>query len=325
MKVDVLNGWTKMSKTDKMNVVQLFCILPIVLVCIPTSFSRTEMFNTFPSPFQLLWFLIPFCIIYAIRISCIECLFPLYGNKFIYYKHFWSKDMRDFRVKRFGIVLFKGLYFWFSAPLGILLFRNEDWFPACLFGTGKQDITLLWEGFPGHQTTVIMTMYYCIELGYHVHSLVYHMQSERRADFFENLLHHVATVFLIVFSYVNNCGRIGILVMILHDIVDAIIYLSKTVNDLPNQYPVYIGTFFIAFSFLRFRLYTLGVHIIPAAIDAIHYIPEGIPGSYVVYGLLVSLLCVLLVLHAWWFYLIMMIFVKASENKGKLSDPHCGG
>lgn len=36
-------------------------------------------------------------------------------------------------------------------------------------------------------------------------------------------LHHVATISLIVFSYVNNMARVGTLVMCLHDAADVLI------------------------------------------------------------------------------------------------------
>ncbi|ELP94306.1 protein ASC1, putative [Entamoeba invadens IP1] len=323
MKFLTLSGLTKQ---DKFNITQILVILPFVLLCIPTSFNRRAEYHsdTIPNPMNLLWAIIPFAVVYALRVIFVENLFPKFGDKFIYYKPGWGPGVRKFRVKRFALVLFKGIYFWISAPLGILLFKHEDWMPKGLFGVGKQDLELLWDGYPFQEQSPMLFVYYCWELGYHTHSLVFHMQSEKRNDYFENLLHHLATIFLIVLSYCNNCLRIGALVLVLHDIVDAIMYLSKSVNDMPNQVPVYCGFFFIAYSFLRFRLITLGFDIIPAAINARNYIPEGATGQYV-HWLLVGLLCVLWVLHAYWFYLIIEIIHNAIKNKGKLQDPHAVG
>lgn len=42
-------------------------------------------------------------------------------------------------------------------------------------------------------------------------------------DFLIMFLHHVATISLIVFSYVNNMARVGTLVMCLHDAADVLI------------------------------------------------------------------------------------------------------
>lgn len=41
-------------------------------------------------------------------------------------------------------------------------------------------------------------------------------------------LHHVATISLIVFSYVNNMARVGTLVMCLHDAADVLIEVRIT-------------------------------------------------------------------------------------------------
>lgn len=42
-------------------------------------------------------------------------------------------------------------------------------------------------------------------------------------DFLIMFLHHVATISLITFSYVNNMARVGTLVMCLHDAADVLI------------------------------------------------------------------------------------------------------
>lgn len=40
-------------------------------------------------------------------------------------------------------------------------------------------------------------------------------------------LHHVATISLITFSYVNNMARVGTLVMCLHDAADVLIEVRR--------------------------------------------------------------------------------------------------
>lgn len=40
-------------------------------------------------------------------------------------------------------------------------------------------------------------------------------------------LHHLATVFLITFSYVNNMARVGTLVLCLHDSADALLEVTS--------------------------------------------------------------------------------------------------
>ncbi|ELP87436.1 longevity assurance factor, putative [Entamoeba invadens IP1] len=320
-----LKVWSQMSKQDQINVIQIFVILPFVLLCIPSSFGRSEQYDTFPSPFNLLWFVPFFTMIYTLRVILAENLFLKLGEKIVVYKQEWTPEIRQVRVQRFSICFFKACYFFFTTPMGILLFRYEDWFPSQLYGKGAQNLDLMWEDFPFQLPTWKLTFFYCWELGYHFHSLVHHMSSEKRADYFENLLHHVATVFLIVFSYLNNCGRCGVLVLILHDLVDMIMYFAKSVNDIKTQIPAYISFALLAYSFPKFRIYFLGGYLIPAAGGCIKYVPSDLQGGFMVYCLIMSLLCVLLVLHIYWFFLILQMIYKIVTQKGRIADPHTVG
>ncbi|ELP88078.1 longevity assurance factor, putative [Entamoeba invadens IP1] len=297
--------------------------MPIALICIPTSFSRTS--DYYPSPLNLLWAIIPFSLIYTSRKLLIEDLFPKFGRKFIVMNPTWSKEVQDFRVQRFGIVSFKMIYFFISTMLGVVLFRNEDWMPSYLFGKGKQDLSLIWENYPDQEQPPLITFYYCWELGYHFHSLVYHIQSERRNDYFENLLHHVSTIFLVIFSFINNYVRIGTLVLILHDVGDFAMYTAKSLHDMPNDKPAMFAFVGIVYTFLRFRLVTLGGFIIPAAFQGRFCVPDHTAGAWTVYSLLTGLLCVLLILHTYWFYLVLQMIFGFFKSRGTFTDPHTIG
>ncbi len=39
-------------------------------------------------------------------------------------------------------------------------------------------------------------------------------------DFWENIVHHISTIIMLIFSYVGNFLKIGALVMVTHDAVD---------------------------------------------------------------------------------------------------------
>ncbi|ELP95158.1 protein ASC1, putative [Entamoeba invadens IP1] len=312
-----------MTKWDKGFLLQLGMILPIVLVCIPSSFSRgTEFLDSpLPTPVDLVYFIIPFTVISLLRIVLAQNLFLKIAKKVVFVKPDWTKEFTEFRYERFGLTFFKFLYYMMIAPLGIYLFRNEDWMPAALFGRGKSDLMLIYENFPYVPEVKYLSIYYCLELGYHFHSLVFHLCSTPRNDYYDTLLHHVATIFLVVFSYLNNCGRIGICVMVLHNIVDAVMYFTKCTNDFKNQIPCDIGFIFLVISYARFRLWVFPRYIIYAAFQAYHVIPEGATGGYIVYGLLVGMLCSLLVLHIYWFSLILDMVKKLFSKKGVV-DPH---
>ena len=208
---------------------------------------------------------------------------------------------------RFAHCLFKCLYFTVTTPMGVMLFRNEDWVPGSLFGVGKRDLSLLWEDFPLTPHTPFLLLFYNWELGYHLHSLAYHIFSKPRNDFYESLLHHLCSVFLMVFSYVNNCGRIGVLVLLLHDVVDIFMYGSKCLMDLQNQVPAYVTFAGLIFCYAKYRLWVFPSCVIVSGIAAISIVPDWIAFRYTTYTLLIVMLLCLFVLHVYWFYLILCI------------------
>ena len=321
----LLSKFKQMSTQDKINFSQIVVILPVVLISIPTCFTRKSHFpdEYYPDPKTLLWVTIPFILISCLRKICTDHLFYKLGDKFLVNKPQWTKEYREFRVKRFALCLFKTIYFFFSTSFGFVLFKHEDWMPKILFGRGKQDYKYLWESYPYQEYNSSIEFYYIFGLGYHLHSLVFHMMSEKRGDYMENLLHHLATVFLMVFSFCNQCTRIGVLVLIVHDIVDFVLYLAKICHDLKNQVPLYFSFSLLVITYFKYRIYYFPRYIIwEATLLGNQYLPFEVPGLFTNFYLMVGLLWVLWGLHIYWFYMIIMMIVNLIKDKGNLTDPY---
>lgn len=102
--------------------------------------------------------------------------------------------------------------------VGFVVMRDEPWFPVVLGGKGE-----VAKSFETLQTPPSrdLKLYFMVQLGYHVHSLVYMLVlSPIRNDFLEMLLHHVATIILIGGSFLANFTAFGALVVFTHDIGD---------------------------------------------------------------------------------------------------------
>lgn len=87
--------------------------------------------------------------------------------------------------------------------------------------------------WPRWPTPENIKLYYMIQLGHHVHSIVELFTGlEKRADVPEMLLHHVATVAAMLFSYFGNQIPSGVTVLVAHNIGDIFLNLGKFTRDL---------------------------------------------------------------------------------------------
>ncbi|KAF7658057.1 hypothetical protein LDENG_00018120 [Lucifuga dentata] len=127
-------------------------------------------------------------------------------------------------------------------------------------------------------------------------------------------VHHLATVGLITFSYVNNMARVGSLVLCVHDTSDFLLEAAKLANY--AKYQRLCDSLFIIFSVVFFitRLVIYPIWILNSTM----FESWAIVGPFPSWWLFNFLLLVLQVLHIIWSYLIARIAVKAML-RGKVS------
>merc|ERR1711916_218478 len=101
------------------------------------------------------------------------------------------------RIARFTVVLFKFFYFVGISVYGYALMRDTDFLPWVLGGSGTTENC--WHGYPYQSLVEGAQMYYLVQLGYHLHSFVFHLYLPHRNDFLEMTLHHTATLWLVIF------------------------------------------------------------------------------------------------------------------------------
>lgn len=146
----------------------------------------------------------------------------------------------------------------------------------------------------------------------------------RRKDYVEMMLHHIVTIMLVLASLLYKEHPMGMLVLIVHDSSDVFLDVMKLANyfKLENAHGYFITEFcFFMNTFVSWPL--LRLYYFPK-----YVIWEGVMVGYgsncgegeTVYDRCYSvngscfggsmLLCVLAVLHVWWFFLMMRIFYK---------------
>lgn len=72
-----------------------------------------------------------------------------------------------------------------------------------------------------------MRMFYLVEMGKHLARFFMHIFIRSEGSYYEYVLHHSLSTFLIFFSYTMNMWMIGIFVLFVHDISDVFLALAR--------------------------------------------------------------------------------------------------
>ncbi|XP_049321838.1 ceramide synthase 4a [Astyanax mexicanus] len=163
-----------------------------------------------------------------------------------------------------------------------------------------------WRGHPRQPVTEAQYWYYLLELSFYWSLLFCVSVDVKRKDFKEQIVHHIATIFLISFSYCGNYVRVGTIVMLVHDSSDFLLESAKMFN--------YAGwrktcdSLFVLFAvvFLVTRLIIFPCRVIYSTIVESQDFFDPFPGYY----LFNSVLLLLQALHIFWAYLILRMVYK---------------
>nr|XP_056715533.1 ceramide synthase 5 isoform X1 [Euleptes europaea] len=196
----------------------------------------------------------------------------------------------------FYIIIFSyGLRFLWSSP----------WF---------WDTRQCWHNYPFQPLTSGLYYYYIIQLAFYWSLMFSQFTDVRRKDFLIMFVHHVATIGLISFSYINNMVRVGTLVLCLHDAADFWLEAAKLANY--AKYQRLCDSAFILFSAI-FIVTRLGIYPVWILNTTLFESWELI-GPYPSWWLFNGLLVILQVLHVIWSYFILRVAYKALA-RGKVS------
>lgn len=224
------------------------------------------------------------------------------------------------KAKEFSESFFKFIYYFTAYCMCCYILSLGDYWP---------NTANCWKGvILGQHRSPIFTAYYIWELSWYVSGLFCHLTLEtRRKDHNAMLIHHLVTICLIVFSYVVGYHRIGILVLYCHDISDiflegAKIFRYVNLNMLSNI--TFVG---LVASWAWSRLYLFPFRVIYSTLiegPEVASVEMGMPTSP--YWLIFNLwLSTLVVLHVYWFVIILSIALKTLGGKAIDDSREDGG
>jgi hypothetical protein len=230
-------------------------------------------------------------------------LFRVVAAAMIPKKARWSHAVYGAKITRCCDSVFKCIYYCAMTIWCYSLLRDQPWLPRALGGNGST--RFCWtDGYPFQAISPELRQFYLTAIGYHLSEVAMLLLEVRLPDFWEMMLHHTVSVSLVVLSYGLNYVRIGSLVLLLHGATDVLIYLSKAIVDTTATRCTVASYFALIVAYAWFRIFVFPVSIMRSAwIESLEEAGSEIYGwSYLNFAL-----CTLLLLHMYWFGLIIKI------------------
>ncbi|KAK4763027.1 hypothetical protein SAY86_008795 [Trapa natans] len=229
-------------------------------------------------------------------------------------------DEKKKKIRKFKESAWKCIYYLSAELLGLYVTYDEPWFTNTIFfwiGPGEQ----VW---PEQKTKLKLKGVYMYAAGFYTYSIFALIFWEtRRSDFGVSMGHHVATVILIVLSYIFRFARVGSVVLALHDASDVFLEIGKMSKYCGAEGIASVSFILFVLSWIILRLIYYPFWIIWSTsyevvqiLDKEKHAVDG-PIYYYIFNTL--LLC-LLVLHIYWWVLMYRMLMKQVQSRGQISD-----
>nr|XP_020441680.1 ceramide synthase 2-like [Monopterus albus] len=214
---------------------------------------------------------------------------------------------RPSKLKKLQEASWRFTFYFLAFYAGLAVLIDKPWL---------YEMKQMWDGFPKMPLMPSQYWYYMVELGFYI-SLVFSVASDvKRKDFKEQMVHHVATIVLLSFSWLVNYTRAGTLVMLLHDASDYLMELAKIFSYAGWKRTCNCIFTVFAAVFIITRLVFLPFWIIHTTV----VYPLTVYPPFFIYYLFNGLLFVLQALHIFWAALIVHIVIKFLPGNNIVED-----
>ncbi|XP_061077891.1 ceramide synthase 2-like [Conger conger] len=200
-------------------------------------------------------------------------------------------------LKKFKEASWRFIFYLLACIGGLIALYDKPWF---------YDTREVWVGFPKQSMLASQYWYYIIEMSFYW-SLLFSVASDvKRKDFKEQIIHHLATLTLLAFSWCANYIRIGTMVMLVHDISDVLLESGKLFNyaKWERTCDVIFVVFALVFMVTRLIIYPFWLIHCAWVYPLLDFPPFF---GYYFFNLMMM---VLQLLHLFWAYLILRMVKK---------------
>ncbi|KAI8018135.1 hypothetical protein LOK49_LG04G01785 [Camellia lanceoleosa] len=228
--------------------------------------------------------------------------------------------LRRKKLNKFKESAWKCLYSLSAELLALYVTYNEPWFTNTrCFWLGPQD-----QVWPHQKMKLKLKGLYMYTGGFYIYSIFTLFFWEiRRSDFKVSMAHHVSTVILIVLSYILRFGRVGAIVLILHEGNDVFLQTGKMSKYSGFEKIASISFFLFVLSWLILRMIYYPFWILWSTsyeVLSIFDIEKQMPNGILYYCVFNFLLFGLLVCHVYWWRLMFRMLIEQIQNRGQIGD-----
>uniref|UniRef100_A0A5B7AAH9 Putative ASC1-like protein n=1 Tax=Davidia involucrata TaxID=16924 RepID=A0A5B7AAH9_DAVIN len=269
---------------------------------------------------------LPFFVLFfpSVRYLLDRFVFEKLGRRLIFGKgqqmQLVETNERRKKIRKFKESAWKCVYFLSAEILALSVTYDEPWFTntKCFWvGPGNQ----VW---PDQKIKLKLKGMYMYAAGFYTYSIFALIFWEtRRSDFGVSMSHHVATVILIVMSYILRFARAGSIVLALHDASDVFLEVGKMSKYSGAETLASFAFILFVLSWILLRLIYYPFWILWSTsfeviltLDKEKHKVDG-PIYYYVFN---CLLFCLLVLHIYWWVLMYRMLVKQIQARGQISE-----
>ncbi|XP_074061117.1 ceramide synthase 4-like [Macrotis lagotis] len=204
---------------------------------------------------------------------------------------------RPLLTKKFTESFWKFSFYSCSFFGGLFTLYNETWF-------SQPETT--WIGYPKQPLQFAIKWWYILEFSFYLSLILTLCFDVKRKDFKEQVIHHFMAIILLSYSYSANIVRIGVQVLLLHNVSDIFLELGKMLSY--AGWRITRDVLFIIFSlvFLISRLIVFPYKVFYISYHIFKKNNQFFFGYYFGNAFLLVVMC----LNIFWSVLIVKMFLK---------------
>jgi hypothetical protein len=223
-----------------------------------------------------------------------------------------TKQQYEIMKSKFFESLFKVIHYTFSFAWECFILLPEQW---------MWNTTSMWVALP-HSMSFSFYLFYAYQCGFYVYSLFATLFLDvRRNDWPYLILHHVVTMYLILYSWQWGFVRIGITILFLHDVSDIFLEAAKGFNYIAFGWVVNASFVLLVITFFVCRIVLFPYICIGTALfEAEDLIKaQGFKYYWWERPIFQGLLIILFLLQIYWFFALLRVLYNVLF-KGKFRD-----